>query len=116
MQSDVTDLEILAQRGLDALRVGDLPSARRDLGTVLQAGRASVMVAVMLAVACQRLNDTAGTRNALDYALAREPGNIQAPLLKGDLLAAEGDSTSALVCYEYALKSVKPGMKLPGEL
>lgn len=116
MKPETTQLETLAQRGMEALRAGDLLSAQRDLAAVLQTGRASVPVAVMLAVACQRLNDAAGLRSALDYALGREPGNIQALLLKGDLLASEGDSTGALSCYNYALQSVKPGIKLPGEL
>ncbi len=116
MQPQATDLEALAQRGLDALRAGDLQSARLDLAAVLQTGRASVTVAVMLALACQRLDDATGMRSALDYALEREPGNIQALLLKGDMLAAAGDSNDALACYNYALKSVKPGQKLPGEL
>ncbi len=50
-------LELMAQRGLEALRMGDLESARRDLTAVLQTGLAPVTVAVMLAMACQRLND-----------------------------------------------------------
>lgn len=116
MQPDTTELETLVQRGLDALRTGDLLTARRDLGTVLQTGRASVTVAVMLALACQRLNDSACLRTALDYALERDPGNIQALLLKGDVLAADGDANGALACYSYALKAVNPGMQLPPEL
>jgi aspartate beta-hydroxylase len=115
MQPQVTELEVQAQRGLDALRTGDLQSARRELSAVLQTGRASVATAVMLAIACQRLNDTTGLRSALDYALKREPGNVQALLLKGDSLASEGDANGALACYGYALNSVQPGAQLPPE-
>jgi aspartyl/asparaginyl beta-hydroxylase (cupin superfamily) len=116
MQQDIKALEAMAQRGLDALRVNDLETARRELGTVLQSGRATVPVAVMLAMACQRLNDGKGLRAALDYALEREPGNIQALLMRGDLLVFEGEQARALQCYDYAIRSVQPGTRLPPEL
>ncbi len=96
--------------------MGNFESARADFSAIVGSGRGSATVAVMLAFACQRLNDAAGMRTAVDYALARDPANLQALLLKGEMLAAAGESTSALVCFNSALSTVQSGVKLPTEL
>ena len=116
MADDTKALEAMVQRGLDAMRIGDATTAVRELEPVLKTGRASVPVAVMLAIACQQLNDVEGLRAALDYALNRDPGNIQALLMRADLLAWDGEESRALQCYDYALASVQPGARLPVEL
>jgi aspartyl/asparaginyl beta-hydroxylase (cupin superfamily) len=116
MSEDTKALEARVQRGLEALRAGDPVTAAQELGPVLKTGRATAPVAVMLGLACQRLNDVDGLRTALDYALAREPGNIQALLMRGDLLSYEGEEARAMQCYDYALASVQPGTQLPSEL
>ena len=62
------------------------------------------------------LKDRPAALAAVDRALALEPGNLRALILKADLLAAEGDDRAASSFYLAALKSAPPPEQLPADL
>ena len=89
MQTSVFDAYALARAGVEALRRGDARKARELFELIVDAGQADASSCLGLAYACSRLNDRAGTLAAVDRALALEPRNLRALILKGDCLAGE---------------------------
>ncbi|NRF70070.1 aspartyl/asparaginyl beta-hydroxylase domain-containing protein [Aquincola sp. S2] len=60
--------------------------------------------------------DLAAARQAVEAVLAREPRNVLALLLKGDVLLAEGDAAAAAAFYEAAIVAVPEGAVVPHAL
>ncbi|MCC6921147.1 MAG: aspartyl/asparaginyl beta-hydroxylase domain-containing protein [Alphaproteobacteria bacterium] len=82
----------------DALRRGDARGARSAFERLAQGG-GTVLIWVGLAWACQALKDDAGLHAAADRALALDPRDLRALLLKADSLAARNDRRAALSFY-----------------
>ncbi len=116
MQTPPIDARALAQSGVDALRRGDPHKARESFERVLAAGLADATTCLGLAYACRSLKEYSAAHAAIDKALALEPRNPRALILKADHLAAEGDERAASSFYLAAIKAAPPADQLPLEL
>ena len=110
------DSRALAQSGIDALRRGDPRKARESFEPIVAAGQADAATCVGLAYACRNLNDNPAALAAVDKALALEPRNLRALILKADHLAEEGDVRAASSFYMAAVRAAPPPDQLPAEL
>jgi aspartate beta-hydroxylase len=100
----VIDRNAVFAAGKAALDAGDAASARRQFEAIVQAGRGDSAAFVALALACQSLGDGNATDAALDRALALEPRNLHALLIRADRLAASGDIRAAAAFYETTVR------------
>jgi len=116
MQTPTFDAYALARSGMEALRRGDARKARDFFELIVNAGQADASSCLGLAYACQHLNDKAGTMMAVDRALALEPRNLRALILKADCLAELGDARAASSFYNFAVNSAPPAHELPVDL
>src|SRR5260370_28843862 len=106
----------LAGSGVEALRRGDARAARDSFERIVATGQADASACVGLAYACRSLKDNAASRAAVDKALALEPRNLRALILKADQLADEGDARAASAFYLEAVKAAPPADQLPPDL
>ena len=111
-----TDIRSLARSGVEALRRGDARAARESFEQIVATGEADASACVGLAYACRSLNDNAASKAAVDKALALEPRNLRALILKADYFAEEGDARAASAFYLAAVKTAPPADQLPPEL
>ena len=116
MQMSPIDARSLAQTGADALRRGDARKARESFERIVAAGLADSSTCLALAHACRALKENAAAHAAVDRALALDPRNLRALILKADHLAAEGDERSASSFYHAAVRIAPPAHELPAEL
>jgi len=116
MQTPPIDARALAQSGVDALRRGDPHKARESFERAVAAGLADATTCLGLAYACRSLKEYSAAHAAIDKALALEPRNPRALILKADHLAAEGDERAASSFYLAAIKAAPPADQLPLEL
>jgi aspartyl/asparaginyl beta-hydroxylase (cupin superfamily) len=89
--------------GVAALETGDALAARRHFESILAAGVGDAATCIMLGLACHRLKDRPALYQAVDRALAYEPRNLQALLMKGDCLAESGNARMASQFYGAAV-------------
>ncbi|HET7400176.1 MAG TPA: aspartyl/asparaginyl beta-hydroxylase domain-containing protein [Usitatibacter sp.] len=116
MSTAPTDAAALARSGFDALRAGDARRARDLLSRAAASGHDNAGLQVALAFACRALRDEAGVESAVDRALAQDPHNLHALILKADRFAAAGDSRAAASFYMAAVRSAPPPEQLPADL
>ncbi|MEO7812348.1 MAG: aspartyl/asparaginyl beta-hydroxylase domain-containing protein [Usitatibacter sp.] len=107
------DKAALAAKGLEALRRGDAATARGTFEQIVAAGQADVSTHVAIAFACRDLGDATGAQASLDRALALDPRNVQALIVKGDFLAGAGDARAAASFYRAAVRAAPPLENLP---
>jgi tetratricopeptide (TPR) repeat protein len=105
-----------AQSGIEALRKGDVRKARESFERVVAAGQADAPAYLGLAYACSGLKDHAAALAAVDRALALEPRNLRALIMKADHLAAAGDARAASSFYRAAVNTAPPARQLPADL
>lgn len=115
MTASPSDLRSLAQAGAEALRAGDARQARAAFQRVIAAGGGDATVWLGLAVACHALKDGRAKLDALEQALALDPRNLRALIMKADHLAEAGDARAASAFYAAALKVAPPAGQLPAE-
>src|SRR5438552_17396903 len=113
---DILEISNLRKSGADALRRGDARTARDSFERLLKVGQADVNIYIALAVACGHLADLPHAHAAADKALELDSRNLRALILKGDLLAHEGDARSASSYYLTAVQSAPPPNEMPAEL
>lgn len=89
--------------GMAALETGDPLTARRHFESILAAGVGDAATCILLGLACHRLKDRPALYQAVDRALAYEPRNLQALLMKGDCLAESGNARMASQFYGAAV-------------
>jgi len=106
----------LARSGTEALRRGDARLARESFERLIASGQATAQVWLGLARACQGARDFAAAHAAIDKALALEPSNLRAVILKADHLAHEGDERAASSFYLSAVRSAASLERLPDDL
>jgi aspartate beta-hydroxylase len=107
------EAQALARSAADALRAGRATEARSGLERLLAEGQSAVPFRLMLAQACRMLGDPEAEVSALDAALAAEPGNVLALVMRGDVYHARGDTRAATSFYQAALDSAS---RSPGPL
>ena len=102
--------------GIEALRQGDARKARESFERIVAAGEADASAYLGLAYACAGLKDHPAARAAVDRALALEPRNLRALIMKADHLAAAGDARAASSFYRAAVNTAPPADQLPADL
>jgi aspartate beta-hydroxylase len=110
------DPRALAQTGVEALRRGDPRSARDSFERIVAAGQADASSCLGLAYACRILKDNAASLAAVDKALALEPRNVRALILKADHLGEEGKGREAASFYLAAVRAAPPAEQWPPHL
>jgi len=105
-----------AQAGIEALRRGDARAARESFERIVAAGEADASAYLGLAYACAGLKDHPAALAAVDRALALEPRNLRALVMKGDCLATVGDDRAAASHYRAAVNAAPPPNQVPAEL
>ena len=116
MNAPLTDAPALARAAADALRRGDARAARDLFMQAARAGQADAPVFLGLGYACRALQDWSGVSASADRALALDPRNLRALLMKGDALDQAGDARAAAAYYRAALRSAPPAGNLPPDL
>jgi len=111
-----TDAPSLVQAGLDALRRSAPRDALAIFDRLASAGHADATVNLGRAYAWAMLHDHAQAMAATDAALAQEPRNLRALLLKADLFHRAGDGAAAACFYAAVLKAVPQGAQLSPDL
>ena len=109
-------LEAIFREGVDALRAGDAPRARRAFDEVTVSGRASPQVWLLLAQSCDMIDDRAAARRALDEVLKGDPGNPYAAVMHGEILTREGNDRAAVPWYDRALATGAVVQNPPADL
>ncbi len=102
--------------GIEALRKGDARKARESFERIVAAGQADASAYLGLAYACTGLEDRPAALAAVDHALALEPRNLRALIMKADHLAAAGDARAASSFYRAAVDTAPPPSQLPADL
>jgi hypothetical protein len=98
------------------LRRGDARAARESFERIVAAGQADASAYLGLAYACAGLKDHPAALTAVDRALALEPRNLRALVMKADQLAATGDARAASSFYRAAVNGAPPANELPADL
>jgi aspartyl/asparaginyl beta-hydroxylase (cupin superfamily) len=101
----MTAIDDRARDGMEAMRRGDIVSARVLFAAVTSEGNAPIEPWLLLAQCCARLDDDNAAGEALQQVLAREPRNIHALVMRGDLFVRAGDDRAASAWYGMALSS-----------
>lgn len=97
----------LTQAGIEALRSGNRGAARGLFRQVVDSGQADAAIWLAYARCC---DDAAERLRALDSALALEPRNLHALIMKGDHLAGAGDLRGATAYYTAVDKVAAAGV------
>ena len=116
MHTPPIDVRALSRSGIEALRRGDARKARESFERIVAAGKADAGACLGLAYACRSLKDAAAARAAVDSALALDPRNLRALILKADHLAEDGDPRAASSFYLAAVRGAPPADQVPPEL
>jgi aspartyl/asparaginyl beta-hydroxylase (cupin superfamily) len=95
------------QAALSALREGRHAEARAMFEAIVAGGEADAAVQLGLAYACVGVRDAAAAAAAVEQALALDPRNLRALILKADLLLRAGDVRTALAYYQAAVRGAK---------
>lgn len=117
MTSDpAADAAAITRAALEALNKGEPKRARELLQQVIDGGRATPSTWLAVAHACEILGDDTGKKQAVDQALALNPGDLLALVTKGDCLASESDLRGATAYYSAALRYLPRQGELPPHL
>lgn len=110
------EIRRLAEAGTVALQTGDARTARKHFEQIVAAGQANAGAWLALALACNELGDRAAMVPAMERALALDPHNVRALVMKGDHLFNTGQARAATAFYSTAIgvgaqaRSVAPGL------
>jgi aspartate beta-hydroxylase len=96
----------------DALFRGDASAAKEQFERIIKAAGTSALAWAGLAAASQRLGDNRAALSAVDRALAIDPRNSQALIVRADLFAEAGDRRAASAHYAAALRNAPPQAQL----
>ena len=119
-RTDRTDAAIernaLFAAGTAALAAGDAQTARAKFEAITTLGQPDAPAEVGVALAAGRLGDLGAMDAAVARALAIDPRNVQALLLRGDRLVATGDLRAAAAFYGVAIRIGQQAQNVPPTL
>jgi aspartyl/asparaginyl beta-hydroxylase (cupin superfamily) len=107
------DADRLVQHGVSALQRGAAPRPRRAFEQVAAAGNGIAPPWILIAQACRMERDDSGELNALDKLLSDQPRHLRALIMKGDLLARQGEVRGAHSFYRLAIGVANSTADLP---
>lgn len=107
------DMHSLSEAGTAALRAGDAAKARAQFEAIIASGRAEAYHWVCLALACKALRDEDRMVEACDGALAADPHNLSALIMKGDHLVSRRNVRAATQFYGVAVAIASRMNNLP---
>ena len=110
------DLGSLRRTGTEALRRGDMRTARESFERLVASGDMDPDVSLALARSCARLDDLPAAHSAVDRVLAADPRNLRALIVKADLLSQEGDARAASSFYMAAVRLAPNAAGLTADL
>lgn len=116
MESRPKDPRSLARDGMQALRAGDARRARESFEAIAAAGADDASTCTGLALACRRMEDGPAALAAIDRALAQDPRNLRALIVKADLLDWMGDAGAASSHYMAAVTYARAAGQLPPDI
>lgn len=116
MQMSAPQAERAMQAGIAALRQGRGEEARRLVQQVIDRGSPLPPPWFLLAQCCRSTGDTDAEEAALDKALADQPRNIGALIMKGDCRRRRGDLRAAVSFYRVALAAAAHAGQVPAIL
>lgn len=116
LQIDSGHARTLTTLGERAFRAGDLQAARAAFQRLVEADGSHPGQWLNLALACQNLHDEAGEENAIQRALAVDPMDLPALLLRGKLLERQGRRHEAARAYGAAAAVSPPLERLHPDL
>lgn len=109
------EIRRLAEAGTAALQAGDARTARKHFEQIVATGQANTGAWLALALACNELGDQAAMVPAMERALALDPNNVRALVMKGDYLFNSGQARSATAFYSAAVNvATQARALLPG--
>ncbi len=100
---DNQTLQTLAQRGFAALQGEDFAQAHALFGQIVAAGAATPPIWYLHADAAFHLGQLDAADAALAPALAADPSNIPAIVLKADIFSTRGEDRKAIAWYQRAI-------------
>lgn len=115
-QVQAIDVQARSEAGMSALQAGDAAAARQHFESIAAAGKASAYHFVCLALACKVLRDEDGMLRASDNALALDPRNLSALILKGDYFVSISNVRAATQFYGVAVAIASQMPELPAEM
>lgn len=110
------DAAATTRAALEALNRGEFKRSREMLQQVVDSGRATPSTWLAVAHASEKLGDDIGMKQAIDQALALNPGDLLALVAKGDYLVGQGDLRGATAYYSAALRYLPRQAELPPHL
>lgn len=106
----------IVREGVAALQRGATGEARRLFEQVAAAGNGVPPPWLLIAQACRLERDDAGELAALDKLLDEQPRHLRGLIMKGDLLARQGELRGAHSFYKLALSVADRTAALPPSL
>jgi aspartyl/asparaginyl beta-hydroxylase (cupin superfamily) len=103
----------IVRQGVAAMQRGAPAEARRLFEQVAAAGNGVAPPWLLIAQACRAERDDQGESAALDRLLSDQPRHLRGLIMKGDLLARQGDLRGAHSFYMLALKIAEQAGELP---
>jgi aspartyl/asparaginyl beta-hydroxylase (cupin superfamily) len=110
LETDPGHARSLTALGHWALRKGDLQSARAAFQRLVDASGSDPQQWINLALACQGLKDEEGEESAIQHALALDPSDLVALILRANLLERQGKTHQAASVYG-AVATVSPPLE-----
>lgn len=108
-----TDLPRIVDAGIAAIARGDGAAGREAFETIVASGQATPQAWLFLAQACFMLDDRDRANAALDVVLAADRANLDALVMRGELLARAGDDRAAVSWFEAAVRAAPEGVEFP---
>jgi aspartyl/asparaginyl beta-hydroxylase (cupin superfamily) len=112
----VADLSAHGRAGADALRRGDFTQAEALFELILAQAPTDTSAWFGLALAQRGLGDSTGQMQAIDKALAIEPGHLPALMMKADHFATAGEPRAAAAFYRAVVARAPAAGPLPPAL
>jgi hypothetical protein len=106
-------MNAIVSAGVAALRQGQGLEARRLFEQAIEETSAGPAPWFLLAQACHQQGDHAAAEEALDRALAEQPRNIGALIMKGDCRSRMGDMRAAVSFHGVALSEARTAGDIP---